>query len=153
MPPWVKDWLPEDHFAWFLLDVVAAFEISAFVAAYRDDGRGGAAYHPAIMVALLLNADATGERSSRRIERRCLEDVGYRVVAANHTPDHVTARFRQQRQESLARLFAQVLALCAQAGLIRLDVMAVDSTRMDVRDGQPDGRGARRRGVDRGGDD
>ncbi len=133
MPPSVKDWLPEDHFAWFLLEVVAELELSPFLAAYRDDGRGGAAYHPAVMVALLLYAYASGERSSRRIERRCREDVGYRVVAANHTPDHATiARFRQQHQESLARLFAQVLGLCAQAGLIRLNVMAVDSTRMEA---------------------
>lgn len=133
MAPSVKDWLPEDHFAWFLLDVVSELDLSPFLATYREDGRGGAAYHPAVMVALLLYAYATGERSSRHIERRCREDVGYRVVAANHTPDHATiARFRQIHQEALAGLFAQVLRLCAQAGLIRPEVVAIDGTRMQA---------------------
>src|SRR5260370_8184893 len=85
------------------------------------------------MVAVLLYAYATGERSSGRIERHCREDVGYRVVAANYTPDHATvARFRQQHQAALAGLFAQVLRLCAQAGLIHPEVVAVDGTRMEA---------------------
>lgn len=133
MPPSVKDWLPEDHLAWFILDIVAELELSSFVGAYREDGRGGAAYHPEVMVAVLFYAYATGERSSRGIERRCHEDVGYRVVAANATPDHATvARFRQQHQAALSGLFAQVLRLCAQAGLIHVEVVAVDGTRMEA---------------------
>jgi transposase len=131
MPPSVSDWLPEDHFAWFILDVVAELDLSSFVEVYRDDGRGGAAYHPMVMVAVLLYAYCSGERSSRRIERRCREDVGYRVVAANHSPDHATiARFRQCHQEALGGLFAQVLRLCADAGLIRPEMVAIDGTRM-----------------------
>ncbi len=131
MPPSVSDWLPEDHFAWFILDVVDELELASFVTAYRDDGRGGAAYHPTVMVAVLLYAYCRGERSSRRIERRCREDVGYRVVAANHTPDHATiARFRQHHETALAGLFAQVLRLCAQGGLVRPEVVAIDGTRM-----------------------
>jgi len=95
MPPSVADWLPEDHLAWFMLDVVAELDLSAFHAAYRSDGRGGAAYDPQLMLAVLIYAYAGGERSSRRIERRLVEDVAFRVVAANQQPDHATGRARQ----------------------------------------------------------
>ena len=71
MPPSLADWLPADHLAWFVLDVVGELDLSAFVAAYRSDGRGGAAYEPSMMVALLVYAYCVGERSSRVIERRC----------------------------------------------------------------------------------
>lgn len=96
MPPSVREWLPEEHLAFFVLDVVAELDLSVFYAAYRVDGRGGSAYDPAMMVAVLLYAYCTGERSSRRIERRLVEDVAVRVVAANQQPDHATlARFRR----------------------------------------------------------
>ena len=88
MPPSVAEWLPEDHLAWFVLDVVSELDLDAFMVAYRADGRGGAAYEPAMMVALLVYAYCVGERSSRRIQRRCVEDVAFRVVAANRAPDH-----------------------------------------------------------------
>src|SRR5215204_4044215 len=75
LPPSLREWLPEDHFAWFMLDAVEAMDLTAFLAAYRHDGWGRAAHDPAMMVALLLYAYAIGERSSRRIEQRCHEDV------------------------------------------------------------------------------
>ncbi|MBA2574256.1 MAG: transposase, partial [Nocardioidaceae bacterium] len=81
MPPSVADWLPDGHLAWFLLDVVAELDMSSFVAGYRADGRGGAVYDPSAMLAVLLYAYCTGERSSRRIERRLVEDVAFRVLA------------------------------------------------------------------------
>src|SRR5918995_7144617 len=90
MPPDVREWLPEDHFAWFVLDAVAAMDLDAFYAVYRGDGRSRPAYEPAMMVALLLYAYARGVRSSRAIERACIEDVAYRVVTGNVTPDHST---------------------------------------------------------------
>ena len=91
-------------------------DLSAFCAAYRDDGHGRAAHDPAMMVALLLYAYAIGERSSRRIERRCLEDVATRVICANQAPDHTTiARFRQRHETAFGELFGEVLALCAEA--------------------------------------
>lgn len=131
MPPSVADWLPEDHLAWFVLDVAEELDLSAFVAGYRPDGRGGAAYHPAMMVALLVYAYSVGERSSRRIERRCVEDVGFRVVAANQVPDHATiARFRATHETALGGLFAQVLSLCARAGVLRPGLVAVDGTKL-----------------------
>ena len=90
MPPDVREWLPEGHFAWFVIEAVAEMDLGAFYAAYRHDGHGRAAFEPAMMVALLLYAYARGVRSSRAIERACEEDVAVRVVAAHHVPDHTT---------------------------------------------------------------
>jgi transposase len=131
MPPSVADWLPEDHLAWFVLDVVAELDLSAFHASYRADGRGGSAYDPEMMLALLIYAYCIGERSSRRIEKRLAEDVAFRVVAANHQPDHATiARFRANHEQAIAGLFAQVLAVCARAGLLRPGLIAIDGTKL-----------------------
>src|SRR3954447_7433750 len=94
MPPSVRDWLPDGHLAFFVLDVVAELDLSRFYGSYRDDGRGGAVYDPEMMLGVLFYAYATGERSSRCIERRLNDDVAYRVLAANQRPDHATlARF------------------------------------------------------------
>jgi transposase len=131
LPPSLRDWLPEDHLAWFVIDAVATMDVAAFEAAYRVDGHGRPAHDPAMMVALLLYAYATGERSSRRIERRCVEDVATRVICANLAPDHTTiARFRQRHETALADLFGAVLALCADAGLVQVGVVAIDGTKV-----------------------
>jgi transposase len=131
MPPSLEEWLPEGHLAWFVLDAVAQMDLGAFHARYRQDGWGGAAYDPAMMVALTLYAYCLGERSARRIERRLHEDVAYRVIAANQTPDHATiARFRQQHQDALAGLFAECLRICLAAGLGKVGVVAIDGTKM-----------------------
>ena len=131
LPPSLRDWLPEGHLAWFVIDAVAAFDLSGFYAAYRADGHGRPAHDPAMMVALLLYGYAIGERSSRRLERRCVEDVATRVICANQAPDHTTiARFRQRHERALAGLFGEVLALCAEAGLVRVGVIAVDGTKV-----------------------
>ena len=131
MPPSVTDWLPEDHLAWFILDVVAELDLGAFYAEFRVDGRGGAVYDPAMMLGVLVYAYATGERSSRRIERRLVDDVAYRVLAANQRPDHATlARFRRRHQDAIAALFGQVLGLCVKAGLVDTGVVAIDGTKV-----------------------
>ena len=131
MPPSLRDWLPEDHLAWFVLAAVEGMDVSAFYAAYRDDGRGRPAHDPAMMVALLLYAYAKGQRSSREIERECVEDIAYRVIAANRRPDHTTiARFRQRHEAALAGLFGEVLGLCAEAGLVAVGVIAIDGTKL-----------------------
>jgi transposase len=132
LPPLeLREWLPEDHLAWFVLDAVGAMDLRAFFAGYREDGWGRAAHDPAMMVALLVYAYAIGERSSRRIERRCREDVAVRVVTANQAPDHTTiARFRQRHERPLGELFGDVLELCAEAGLVHVDVIAVDGTKV-----------------------
>jgi transposase len=131
LPPSLREWLPEGHLAWLVIDAVVEMDLSAFYAAYREDGHGRAAHDPAMMVALLLYAYATGRRSSRAIERACVDDVAARVVAANQRPDHTTiARFRQRHEAALADLFGEVLALCAEAGLVGVAVLAVDGTKL-----------------------
>jgi len=131
LPPSLREWLPEGHLAWFVIDAVAQLDLSAFYGAYRADGHGRAAHDPAMMVALLLYAYAIGERSSRRIERRCVEDVACRVICANQAPDHTTiARFRQRHETALAGLFGDVLALCAEVGLVSVGVIAIDGTKV-----------------------
>jgi transposase len=106
MPPSVREWLPEDHLAWFVLAAVDEMDLSAFLAAYRVDGHGRPAFDPAMMVALLLYAYAKGQRSSRAIERACVEDVAFRVIAANQRPYHCTiARFRQRHEAAVAGVF------------------------------------------------
>jgi len=131
LPPSLGEWLPEGHLAWFVIDAVGEMDLGAFYAAYRADGHGRAAHDPAMMVALLLYVYAIGERSSRRIERRCLEDVATRVICVNQAPDHTTiARFRQRHETALAGLFGEVLALCAEAGLVEVGIVAVDGTKV-----------------------
>jgi transposase len=131
MPPDPRDWLPEGHLAWFVLASVEEMDLSAFFAAYRRDGWGRAAFEPSMMVSLLLYAYARGERSSRGIERRCVEDVAYRVIAAQQKPDHATiARFRARHEDALAELFSSVLGLCKQAGLVKVGVIAIDGTKV-----------------------
>src|ERR671911_963883 len=119
LPPSLREWLPEGHLAWFVIDAVATLDLRAFYAVYRDNGQGRAAHDPAMMVALLLYSYALGERSSRRIERRWVEDVATRVICANQSPDQTTiARFRQRHETALAELFGEVLTLCSEAGLV-----------------------------------
>lgn len=131
LPPSLREWLPENHLAWFVLAAVEEMNLDDFFAVYRADGQGRPAHDPAMMVALLLYGYAVGERSSRGIERRCLEDVAFRVIAANQRPDHTTiARFRQRHEKALAGLFGEVLILCADAGLVSVGVLAVDGTKL-----------------------
>jgi transposase len=131
LPPSLREWLPEGHLAWFVIDAVGEMDLAGFYAAYRADGHGRAAHDPAMMVALLLYSYAVGERSSRRVERRCQEDVATRVICANQVPDHCTiARFRQRHEAAIGELFGEVLALCAEAGLVEVGVIAVDGTKV-----------------------
>src|SRR5215207_3754210 len=131
LPVSVVEWLPEDHLAWFVLDAVDEMDLDVFYAGYREDGWGGAAYHPKMMVALLLYAYSIGMRSSRRIERACQVDVAFRVICANVVVDHTTiARFRQRHEEALKSLFSASLRLCARAGMATVGVVAVDGTKI-----------------------
>jgi transposase len=131
LAPDLREWLPEDHLAWFVIDAVAELDLSKFLAAYRADGHGRAAHDPEMMIALLIYSYATGERSSRKIERRCREDIAHRVICANQAPDHATiARFRSRHQDALADLFSEVLCLCARSGLVAVGTIAFDGTRM-----------------------
>jgi transposase len=131
MPPDMREWLPEDDLAWVVLDAVEQCDLSAFAAVYREDGQGRPAFDPAMMVALLLHAYCHGVRSSREIERRCVRDVAFRVIAGGYRPDHATiARFRARHEAALQTLFTEILRLCAAAGLVRLTLLAVDGTKV-----------------------
>jgi transposase len=131
LPPSLRDWMPAGHLVWTVLAAVEEMDLSAFYRAYRDDGHGRPAYDPSMMVALLLYAYARGNRSSRAIERECVEDVAYRVICANLVPDHSTiAEFRKRHEAALAGLFSEVLLLCKEAGLVTVGVIAVDGTKV-----------------------
>jgi len=130
LPPDVRDWLPADDLAWFVIDAVRAMDLAGFYAAYRADGHGRAAYEPSMM-ALVLYANATKQRSSRAIEGHCRQDVAYRVITGNVVPDHATiARFVVRHEAALAGLFGEVLRLCDQAGLVKPGLVAIDGTRL-----------------------
>ena len=133
LPPDLREWLPADHLAWFVIEAIDELDPEPFYAAYRADGHGAAAHEPKMMLGLLAYSYAVGERSSRAIERRCREDVAFRVICANQIPDHATiARFRVRHQEALADLFGQVLGLCADAGLVEVAVLAVDGSKLEA---------------------
>lgn len=133
LPPSLKDWLPEGHLAWFVLDAVEQIDLSEFYKKYRTDGVGNSAFHPSMMVALLMYSYCTGERSSRKIETRCQTDVAYKVVTANQHPDHSTiSRFRKDNQSHLKKLFLEILRLCAEAGLVKLGKVSLDGTKIEA---------------------
>jgi transposase len=131
LPPDLRDWLPEGHLAWFLLDVVDQVDLAPFYRPHRADGHGHPAYDPKLLLGVLLYAYAIGVRSSRQIERRCHEDLAFRVLAGNQLPDHVTiARFRVRHETALAGFLVASLKLCAAAGLVCLGVVALDGTKV-----------------------
>ena len=131
LPPDMREWLPADHLAWFVLDVVDQLDLGPFLGAYRADGHGRAAYEPRMLLAVLLYGYCTGVRSSRQLERRCHEDLAFRVLSGNSTPDHVTfARFRVRHEQALAGFLVQSLRLCAAAGLVCLGMVALDGTKL-----------------------
>jgi transposase len=131
LPLSMKDWLPEGHPAWFVIDAVKEIDLDAFYEGYSADGSGNIPYDPELMVTLLLFAYTQGIRSSRQIENKCQQDVAFRIVAANQQPDHVTiARFRKAKREKIHELFIEILRLCREAGLGKLGKVAVDGTKI-----------------------
>ena len=131
LPAALQEWLPPDHLAYFISDVVDQLDLSAITVRYEEERRGGPPYHPRMMVKVLLYGYCTGVASSRRIAQRLHEDIGFRVLAANNTPDFRTiSDFRKDHLEALADLFLQVLELCQQAGLVKLGHVALDGTKV-----------------------
>jgi Transposase and inactivated derivatives len=121
-----------------VIEAVEALDLEPFYDSYRADGHGRAAHDPKMMLTLLAYAYAVGERSARGIERRCREDVAFRVICANQIPDHATiARFRIRPETALGDLFGQVLGLCAEAGLVEVGVVAVDGTKVHANASHP----------------
>ena len=131
LPPDMREWLPQEHPVWVLLDAVEQFDLTRFENAYRLDGRSRPPYDPAMMVALLLWAYAHGERSSRAIEAACVDRVPFRVIVGGLRIDHSTiCRFRAQHEQALAELHVQVLALLGRAGMVRLGRLSLDGTKI-----------------------
>jgi transposase len=131
MPASLTDWLPADHLAYFVSDVVDELDLSAIMGRYAGEERGYPPYHPRMMVKVLVYAYCIGVPSSRRIARRLREDIAFRVIAANNTPDFRTVSdFRKDHLGALGGLFLQVLKLCQRAGLVKLGHVALDGTKM-----------------------
>ena len=131
MPPDPRDWLPPRHLAWAMRQAARELDLAPFLAAYRADGQGKTAYHPRMMVALVMYCYAKGIRSSRAIEMATFDDVGARVICGGLHPDHATiARFVTRHKEPVKGLLVQSLAACAREGLVRVDVMAGDGTKV-----------------------
>jgi transposase len=132
-PPDMREWLPKDHFAYFLIDAMQQLDLSKFLAKYRADGVGATAFHPQILLGVILYGYSQGVRSSRQIERHCQEDVAYRIVAANQQPDHCTiSRCITRHSAELSELFLQVLKLCHAMGLVKVGVIALDGTKLNA---------------------
>ena len=127
----MREWLPEDDLAFVVLDAVAVLDLGGFRRRYRADGHGRAASGPDMMVALLLYRYCQGERSSRVTGKRCVRDVGYRIIAGGLHPDHATiARFRARHEKALGGLFSQVLRLLAAEGMVALGLLSLDGTKL-----------------------
>lgn len=129
-PPSPGDWLPRDHVAYYFDEVVALLDLSAIYDSYREL-RGQPPYHPAMMVKVWLYALSKGIRSSRKLEQALHEDVGLRYLSGNQQPDHWTlSEFRRRHGKALGGLLAQTVKLAGKAGLIKLNVVAVDGTKI-----------------------
>jgi transposase len=130
-PPAPQDWLPEEDLVYFLLDTVAALDLSPFFAHYERETRGQPPFHPRMMVTLLLYCYATGTRSSRKIMRRCQVDLACRVIVGDDIPDFRTiSDFRRTHLDRIEALFVEVLKLCALAGLAKVGTIALDGTKI-----------------------
>lgn len=132
LPPSPTEWLPEDHLARFVMDVVGQLDLSAIHARYqRMDPRGVQPYHPLMMTSLLIYGYCVGVASSRKIEKKTYEDVAFRVIAGGEHPDHNRiSEFRRVHLEALADLFGQVLALAKKAQMVKLGNVALDGTKV-----------------------
>ena len=131
MPADPRQWLPGRHLAWSVLEQVSQMDLSAFESRYRADGQGGKAYDPAMMTGLLLYCYCKGLRSSREVEMATFDDVGARVICGNLHPDHATvAHFVRRHERAVCGLLAESVRACAREGLVSLEVVAGDGTKL-----------------------
>ena len=131
LPPSLRDWLPEDHLAYFVSDLIDALDLSAITAVYEDEERGYPPYHPVMLTKVLVYGYCVGVFSSRRIQRRLIEDIPFRVLAAGNQPDFRTiADFRKIHLTALGGLFEQVLQMARDVGALRVGRVAVDGSKM-----------------------
>ena len=129
LPPSVDEWLPERHLARFVVEVVGGLNLRAMIGSYR--GGGEAAYHPHLLLGILVYGYATGVFSSRKLERATYDSVAFRFIAANQHPDHDTiAAFRRRFLPQIEALFVQVLLLAREMGVLQLGTVALDGTKI-----------------------
>lgn len=134
LPPSPREWLPDDHQVYFLLDLVDELDLSAIlIPAQAKDPRGEKGFDPRMMTLLLLYAYCVGTVSSRKIERACYEDLAFRVLTGNQQPDHSRiSEFRRRNLDALKGLFVQILRLCQIAGMVSLGHVALDGTKVQA---------------------
>jgi transposase len=131
LPPDARDWLPPGHLAWAVLEQARQMDLAPFTAWYRADGQGQKAYHPQLMVGLVMYCYCKGVRSSRAVEMATFDDVGARVICGNCHPDHATvARFVSRHEGPVKGLLVASLVACARQGLVSVDVVAGDGTKV-----------------------
>lgn len=129
LPPSVEDWLPEDHLARFIVEAMERIDLSPLTRAYA--GRGSAAYHPEVLLSLLVYGYANGVFSSRKIERATYDSVAFRYLGAGSHPDHDTlATFRRRFLDELSGIFVQVLELAQEMKLLKLGTICLDGTKI-----------------------
>src|SRR5229473_1933268 len=131
MPADPREWLPDGHLAWRVLELAREMDLSRFGASYRRDGQGGRPYHPQMMATLLLYCYCRGRKSSREIEMATFDDVGARVICGGLHPDHSTvAGFVRRNAEAVLALLPESVKACAAEGLVSLEVVAGDGTKL-----------------------
>ena len=131
LPPSLRDWLPEDHLAFFVGDLIDHLDLSAITGVYEDEERGYPPYHPVMLTKVLVYAYCVGVFSSRKIQRRLIEDVAFRVLAAGNEPDFRTiADFRKRHLPALQGFFEQVLQVARDLGTLRVGRIALDGTKV-----------------------
>ena len=131
LPPSPREWLPEDHLAYYISDTLEALDLSELHLRYEGDGRRNRPYHPEMLLKVLIYAYATGVFSSRKIARKIDEDIAFRVLAAGNRPDFRTInRFRGEHLERFQALFVEVVRLAKRMGLVKLGTVAVDGTKV-----------------------
>ena len=129
LPPSIDEWLPEQHLARFVVEVIEGFDLGAMSGSYR--GSGSAAYHPRVLLGIVVYGYATGMFSSRRLERATYDSVAFRFVAANDHPDHDTiASFRRRFLKEIEGLFVKVLVVAKELGLLKLGTVGLDGTKI-----------------------
>ena len=131
LPPSLREWLPEDHLAYFVSDLIDQLDLSAITAVYEDEERGYPPYHPVMLTKVLVYGYCVGVFSSRRIQRRLLEDIPFRVLAAGNAPDFRTiADFRKTHLPALQGFFEQVLQMAGALGVARVGRVALDGSKI-----------------------
>src|SRR5271168_1181810 len=129
LPPSIDEWLPEQHLARLVVDVVDGLNLEALIRLYR--GSGSKSYHPKMMVALIVYGYATGVFSSRKLERATWDSVAFRFIAGNEHPDHDTiAAFRRRFLYKIEKLFVEVLKLAREMGLLKMGTIGLDGTKI-----------------------